>query len=110
MPMRSPAALYNVSDLSFMSNMSPKSKTLNVYDVVICYKPFLQSAVQSYTQRRWVTRFVELVVFCGLSLRGESGKHYGNNHMVRQKQQAQQQHQTTTKKHDRFVRLQKARL
>ena len=28
MPMRSPAALYNVSDLSFMSNMSPKTETL----------------------------------------------------------------------------------
>jgi hypothetical protein len=25
----------------------------------------------------WAIRFVELVVFCGLSLRGESGKHYG---------------------------------
>jgi hypothetical protein len=28
MPMSSPAALYNVSDLSFMFNMAPKSKTL----------------------------------------------------------------------------------
>jgi hypothetical protein len=25
----------------------------------------------------------ELVVFCGLGLSGESGKHYGHNHMVR---------------------------
>jgi hypothetical protein len=41
MPMRSPAALYNVSDLSFMSNVSPNCKTPIVYDVVICYKPFL---------------------------------------------------------------------
>jgi hypothetical protein len=41
MPMRSPAALYNVSDLSFMSHMSPKSRTLIVYDVVIRYKRFL---------------------------------------------------------------------
>jgi hypothetical protein len=31
MPMRSPAALYNVSDLSFMSNMPPKSKTLTAF-------------------------------------------------------------------------------
>ncbi len=51
MPMRSPAALYNVSDLSFMFNMPPKSKTLIVYDVVICYKPSVQSVEQSYTDQ-----------------------------------------------------------
>ena len=42
MPMRSPAALYIVSDLSFMFNMSPYRQNVDyVYDIVICYKPFV---------------------------------------------------------------------
>ncbi len=41
MPMRSPAALYNVSDLSFMYYVTQKQNVDYAYDVVRCYKPFL---------------------------------------------------------------------